>query len=358
MRVAIILPRGTHFASDGATAIDLCVRDSVHHSAYHETTKVYGLAVATPFIGVSFQGITPAKRDQKSIAAEFAKSVLIDRPDIVVVHQHLPMAAHIQQLLSPIPVILHKHGFAKADGLFQRFRHARLYNRFAATMWVSNTARDDFSDKYPNQAARSHVTCNGLNMDDWSPARNREKVIVVVGRAVPEKGILEAAKGIAHTLDQYRDWRTLFILSNHDENSSYLQEVQNELNGIGQQATLLLDQPHEQVKASVESSAIALVPSTGVESFGRTALEAMAGGAALISSTRGGLREVAQDCAVMLEAVTPESISHAISDLITQPERCAAMAEKGREVAGMRYDIKITSAAIDAVYREVFARSK
>ena len=78
---------------------------------------------------------------------------------------------------------------------------------------------------------------------------------------------------------------------------------------LGSRAEIQTDQPHSVVKRAYESAAIAIVPSIFPEPFGRTAIEAFAGGAALVASRSGGLSEVVGDAALTLERVTPEAIS-------------------------------------------------
>ncbi|MDE2391706.1 MAG: glycosyltransferase, partial [Rhodospirillales bacterium] len=56
--------------------------------------------------------------------------------------------------------------------------------------------------------------------------------------------------------------------------------------------------PHADVLAAMNRAAIVVVPSRWAEPFGLTALEAMATGAALITTGQGGLRDVAGEAAI------------------------------------------------------------
>ncbi len=72
-------------------------------------------------------------------------------------------------------------------------------------------------------------------------------------------------------------------------------------------------QPHGAVRCErMGRAAIAVVPSRWPEPFGLTALEAMAHGAALVCSRRGGLPEVAGDCALYAEPDEPGAIADAV----------------------------------------------
>ena len=66
---------------------------------------------------------------------------------------------------------------------------------------------------------------------------------------------------------------------------------------------------HPEVLAAMARAAIVVVPSRWAEPFGLVALEALASGAALICSPRGGLPEVAGDAAVYADPDQPTEIA-------------------------------------------------
>ncbi len=80
-------------------------------------------------------------------------------------------------------------------------------------------------------------------------------------------------------------------------------------------------------------AAIAVVPSRWAEPFGLVALEAMAHGAALVCSRRGGLPEVAGDCALYADPDEPGAFAGAILALARDEARRAALAAAARQRA-------------------------
>ena len=76
---------------------------------------------------------------------------------------------------------------------------------------------------------------------------------------------------------------------------------------------------HEQVLEAMARAAIVVVPSRWQEPFGLTALEAMACGAALVCSPRGGLPEVGGDAALYAEPDDPAAVADAILALALDP---------------------------------------
>jgi glycosyltransferase involved in cell wall biosynthesis len=101
------------------------------------------------------------------------------------------------------------------------------------------------------------------------------------------------------------------------------------------------------VKAACEQAAIALVPSKWAEPFGRTALEAHAGGAALISSGTGGLREASGDHALYLPKVSAGAIVEAIDVLCTSAEMRTKLAQEGAAWARAGFSTEMQSSKLD-----------
>ena len=105
--------------------------------------------------------------------------------------------------------------------------------------------------------------------------------------------------------------------------------------------------PYAEVKAAWERAAVGMVLTTGPEPFGRTALEALASGAALITSGRGGLAEICGPCAVTVEPSDADGIAAALGQLLDAPDRRAELARAGRERVEALFDIRTISRQMD-----------
>jgi glycosyltransferase involved in cell wall biosynthesis len=106
------------------------------------------------------------------------------------------------------------------------------------------------------------------------------------------------------------------------------------------------------VLVAMSRAAIVVVPSRWAEPFGLVALEALASGAALICSPRGGLPEVAGDAALYADPDRPSEIAAAIRALAGDESRRAALAEAGwRRV--QQFDVPVIAAQLAALRREI-----
>jgi glycosyltransferase involved in cell wall biosynthesis len=103
-------------------------------------------------------------------------------------------------------------------------------------------------------------------------------------------------------------------------------------------------------------AALVVVPSRWPEPFGLTAVEALASGAALISSPRGGLREIGGDVATYIDPDNAGSIASAILDLACDTARRDALGEAGRQRARL-FDTPVIAARLAEMRRGVLARA-
>jgi glycosyltransferase involved in cell wall biosynthesis len=356
-QIVVVMPRNMHFGPSNATSIDLCVYDLVRSSRYRATTTILCDRNETLFSDVNTLCFPASATSSSRRKVRFVESLAAQQPiDLIVVQQHLPTAVALARRM-PVPIVFHTHNFAKSlsgtGPLIQvkRWLRARAYQSLAGIIFVSNAARERFKIDWPEVASPSAVVPNGLDFGAWNPQQNRVPEILCAGRAAPEKGVKEAAAAVANVLNQHRDWRGRFILSEIDTHPEYFQEILDQLRQLSERISLDVEQPWSFVKAKCEEAAIAVVPSKWDEPFGRTALEGHAGGCAVVSSGTGGLAEISENNAMMLPRdFAAEDIAKALDTLVRDDGLRSRLAQAGRERAGRIYSIATVSARADNFY--------
>ena len=191
------------------------------------------------------------------------------------------------------------------------------------------------------------VTPNGVDSRLWSADREKERVILFCGRLAPEKGVREAALGVERVLAERPGWRGVFILASSPCNDAYAAEVRAILARMGERVRVIPDAAHEQVRDHMASAAIAVAPTQGEESFGRVAVEAMASGAAVITSRASGFVEVVGEAGVLLERPDAEAVARELRGLVDEPERRIALSQAARRRIEERYDLARSVEAFD-----------
>lgn len=364
MKILYVLPRDMHFGPSGATSIDLCCRNQISCSAYSGTTRVLASPIDDWFEGVDTQSF-PAAADRSTrvrvaFAVKYARSV---KPDLIVVQQHLPPAAGIAASVN-IPVILQRHNFQRAypkDTFLRRIRYSRKrgsYQLLAGMMHVSEACARQFGADWPDVTIPQTVVPNGMPVASWRPAKERTREILCVARSAPEKGVLEAAQALAAVLPTAPGWSGRFIFSAIHSYPDFHASVLATLAPLAGHVSVDVQRPYAEVQAACERAAIALVPSMCQEGFGRTALEAHAGGAALISSGSGGLREVSGDTALYLDEVSPDALVAAMRRLISDTQLRGDLAAAGRRRVERLYTADAVSGLADAFFEQVVDRAR
>ncbi len=311
-KIAYVMLRNAHFGPRLAASVELCVRDLAVHSRYARSTLVVCPPVDQPFEGIEIATI-PDPGISGNLGKAWGVAQLLRRRgiDLAIVENHLPAAAFIA-LTSGARVILQTHAYVKAptsafDGAFRR----QEMHRLSGCVFVSEYALSQFRTDFPGVRAAQCAVPNGLDMHDWSATKLKDRSILCVGRALGHKGHIEAMAAITRVLPSRPEWSARFMVSDpaaadrEPETVEALRAAAEPFNG---RIRVDSNVPYTEVKAAWERAEVGMVLTTGPEPFGRTALEAMASGAALITSGRGGLAEICGPTRLLSTRATPMAL--------------------------------------------------
>jgi glycosyltransferase involved in cell wall biosynthesis len=167
------------------------------------------------------------------------------------------------------------------------------------------------------------------------PQPARDRMILFAGRVVADKAPDVFVAACAAALPTLPGWRAEIIGADRFHRDSpdtrFVQTVRTAAKAAG--VGMLGYRDHPQVLEAMARAAIVVVPSRWAEPFGLVALEAMASGAALVCSPRGGLPEVAGDAALYANPDHPHQVGAAIRSLAEDADRRTALAAAGRQRA-------------------------
>lgn len=243
------------------------------------------------------------------------------RPDVIEFHQQTQQAVALARCFPDAAVTLYRHNAVKPPRhLIDRWRYERRYDRMDGLIFVSEAARKDFLKDFPRLEAKTFAVPNPIDVDLWrAPVENRAPLIAFAGRAMPEKGVDLICAALPGVLDRHPGWRAVLMLNDWDSHRAWAEPHVAPLERYGDRVRILRSAPLAEVRAVMQTAAIALTPSVWAEPLGLTALEAHAAGAALISSGRGGLREASGPHALYVDDLTPATLAAAVEGLIEDP---------------------------------------
>ena len=340
MRVtAVVLPPREGFGPGRTGAIGLLARRLTQTPGFD--TIIFGGPQDGPvFPAIDFRPIAPALWPPGNTNIRYAAAVAATlrhlRPALIEVHNRPEIALALAARLpdTPVTVILNNDPQAMREAATPAER-ADMLRRLACVITSSHYLRQRVLDGVPNPATSPVILPNCLDLTELPPACPREKLILFAGRVVADKAPDAFVAACAAALPHLPGWSAQIIGADRfradSPDTAFVQSIR--LAATSPNIHLLGYRDHPEVLAAMARAAIVVVPSRWPEPFGLVALEALASGAALICSPRGGLPEVAGDAALYADPDKPDDIAAAIRAIASNPFRQTAMAEAGRQRA-------------------------
>lgn len=240
-------------------------------------------------------------------------------------------------------LILHLHN----DLLHQNSRwHEKIGNRFRKIITVSSYVKARVSTVCPSQ--QIETVYNGIDTRSFSVSSstiNRQSlgfadtdfVMVYSGRINQEKGISELLDAMLEL--KHIDNLKLLILGSsffedaHGEND-FIRHLKEKSSTISQRMVFTGFIPYNQVPDYLHLADIAVLPSMWEEPFGLTIVEALAAGLPLITTRSGGIPEICEGVATIVEKENVvNNLVSAILDLYNHPDKRKQMSEASIERA-------------------------
>lgn len=232
---------------------------------------------------------------------------------------------------SNIPVVITAHGSDVPGYNPERFR---LLHRLLVPLWrrIVNTAdlivcpSPTLHDlvRAQNPSTPTVVIPNGFNPGRFKPQPVRAQRILVVTRLFARKGIQHLIRAFAGLNSEYE----LLIVGDGPRRAE-LEALARDLDPRIQ-FTGWLDNDSTELKSLYESAAIFILPSEA-ENFPVSLLEAMAGGAAIITTRGTGCQDVVGDTALLVEAGDVAGLRNALQRLTTDEALRTQLAQAGRK---------------------------
>lgn len=355
--IAIVLPRRERFSLSRFGAVALTVDDYVRHSAFRGETAILGLAVDDPR-STAFRAVKPKdalwRRRTLGFAEGCAADLALDPPRHIDVHNRAEVFDLLARRFPDAAVSLWLHNDPQDMRGARRVRERQqILARARFVFCVSEWVRGRFLEGIARESDRVVVFPCAIDvMAEAARAAAKEPLILFVGRVIAEKGALIFAEALAQALPALPEWRAMLI-GPARAGSPYAKRVAAALAPLGSRVIRRDFAPHDEVMAAFRRAAIAALPSTWDEPFGRTALEAMAAGAAVIASRRGGLPEIVGNAGLLLDQPTPAGLSAALIDLARDDDGRGRWQHLARTRAAETFDIRLWAARLDQLRRKI-----
>ncbi|HTI01131.1 MAG TPA: glycosyltransferase family 4 protein [Acidisoma sp.] len=361
--VAVVLPPREGFGPQSAGAIALLqarLADPGSAPAGPFAVTVLGARQDGPVFPLPYVPVLdswwPPGSDAR-YAAGLRRALLPLRPALIEVHNRPDLARRLAAWFPPQRIALFLHNDPRGmRGAKTAAHRSALSRRLGAVVCVSAFLARCWTEGTSGLPA-PRVLPNCLDLCRLPPAlapEQRAPRIVFAGRLVADKGADSFVAACAEALPLLPGWEAVMIGADRFRPDSPETPFTEALRPRAQAAgvRLLGYQDHESVMVELSRAAIAVLPSRWQEPFGLAALEAMANGAALIATRRGGLAELTEDVSVPIEAEDVAGIAQAIVGLARDPKRRASLSQAGLERA-RAYDLPAARRQLDQLRMEL-----
>jgi glycosyltransferase involved in cell wall biosynthesis len=356
-----VLPPSEIFSPQSAGAIALMVARLFGQSEIFAPLVLGFAPPVPPFPGVAFQPVRPAFRPLRrairyAIGVQRAARRL--SPALIEVHNRPDIAGFLAGR-GAAPVILCLQNDPQAMRASRTIAARQgLLAALGGVIVASEFLRRRFLDGLPAEcAARVFVVPNCLalaRLPPPLPVAGRAREILYVGRVVADKGVDGFVAACASALPRLPGWRASIIGADRFGAESPETPFLRGVRAAAAQAGVEMHgyRTHDQVLAAMARAAIVAVPSRWAEPFGLTAIEAMASGAALMTTRRGALPDLAGEAAVYIDPDDVAGMAAAMMALANDPERRAALAAAGLRRA-RDFDCGAALTSLDRLRREI-----
>lgn len=234
-------------------------------------------------------------------------------------------------------LILHLHN----DLLYSNSRyHNEIFNSLSKILTVSDYIRGRVSTIQPSN--KIQTIYNGIDLKQFSPKESfsisrkglgfleDDFIIVYSGRINKDKGISELIDALVQLRDIPRI-RLMVLGSSFFDNvkneDCFILSLKDKAKKIEHNITFTSYIPYDQVQEYLHLADIAVLPSMWEEPFGLTIVEAMASGLPLITTRSGGIPEICEGVATIVERDNiVNNLVAAIFDLYNNPPKRKQMA--------------------------------
>ncbi len=283
----------------------------------------------------------------------FLKSVLVivwnaltflvrSPPDIVHVHSSHRFSFYragfyvlFASLVWKRPVVLHIHGssfdaFVSTKSRLVRRYQSRVFDAADEIIVLSEYWKRTLS-KHTDETKLT-VIPNAVDADDYESAFDGGVPhIVFVSNMIERKGILELAEAVNELARSKQEFR--LSLAGKGPRSTHAEAL-----AAGHDNVEYLGYVSEEKKQELLGEASIFVLPSYAEGLPIAMLEAMAAGNAIVSTTVGAIPEViGADNGLLVEPSNANQLADALSELVSDPERTAAMGRTNRETAESQY---------------------
>ena len=214
----------------------------------------------------------------------------------------------------------------------------------------SNSSIVDIKEEFRVHENKMERVMNGIDLNVFYPDSKIQKIpfrIVTVASAdVPLKGLDYLLKALSKLVPVYPDISLSII--GEQKKGGHTERLIKKLN-LEKRVNFFSNLTQADLRKTYCEAELAMIPSL-YEGFGFAAIEAMACGIPLISSSGGALPEVIKDTGIIIPPKNVKEIYNSIDFLLSSPHSAKELAKKGLLRANSKFSWAAIAKKLEKVY--------
>lgn len=214
----------------------------------------------------------------------------------------------------------------------------------------SNSSMDDIKNEFHVNENKMERVMNGIDLKVFYPDSKIQKIpfklVTVASADVPLKGLDYLLKALSDLVKVYPDISLSVI--GEQKKGGHTERLIKKLN-LEKRVNFFSNLTQEELRTTYCRAELAIIPSL-YEGFGFAAIEAMACGVPLISTSGGALPEVIKDAGIIIPPKNVKEIYNSIDLLLSSPGRAKDLAEKALKRANSKFSWEAIAKKLEKVY--------
>ena len=214
----------------------------------------------------------------------------------------------------------------------------------------SNSSMDDVKNEFQVKENKMKRVMNGIDLKVFYPDSKIQKIpfklVTVASADVPLKGLDYLLKALSDLVKVYPDISLSII--GEQKTGGHTERLIKKLN-LEKRVNFFSNLTQEELRITYCRAELAIIPSL-YEGFGFAAIEAMACGVPLISTSGGALPEVIKDAGIIIPPKNVKEIYNSIDLLLSSPDKAKDFAEKALKRANSKFSWEVVAKKLEKVY--------
>ena len=214
----------------------------------------------------------------------------------------------------------------------------------------SNSSMEDIKEEFHVDKNKMERVMNGIDLNVFYPDSKIQKIpfrlVTVASADVPLKGLDYLLNALSDLAEVYSDISLSII--GEQKKGGHTERLIKKLN-LEKRVIFFSNLTQEDLRKTYCEAELAIIPSL-YEGFGFAAIEAMACGVPLISSSGGALPEVIKDTGIIIPPKNVKEIYNSVDYLLSSPHIAKELAEKGLQRANSKFSWAAIAKKLEKVY--------